>query len=238
MRATDTLAHATLADSLNAACFIIADTILKGGPRPALRIPGALIDYVDDYIPGQVLNLAVYAGWLPQPSNPAEGHNGGPFGHFIVDQRYKDWFIGLIEQSLSNLRASASNDDDLGVILALRENVKGEIAAPTDANETVMPEWGESFRKAQVSETSAAERKALEENFLATHKHLAYKDDYLIQELAWMADVHQKQWERWRRAEIANNSIPGRKILRLLERNQPTRDSRKIPERKREKLGL
>ena len=234
MRATDTLAHATLADSLNAACFIIADTILKGGPRPALKIPGALIGYVDDYIPGQVLNLAVYAGWLPKPSEPEQGHNGGPFGHFIVDQRYKDWFISLIEQSLSALRDFASNDDDLGVILALRENVKGEIAAPTDANETVMPEWGEAFKAGRVPETSAAERKALEKKFLDTHKHLVYEVAYLIKELCWMAYVHPKQWERWRRCKIANNSLPGKHILDLLERNIPVRSPQKLPQRERE----
>jgi hypothetical protein len=234
MRATDTLSHATLADSLNAACFIIADTVLKGGPAPAFKTSGALTGFVDEYIPGQVLNLAVYAGWLPKPSEPAQGYNGGPFGHFIVDQRYKDWFIGLIEQSLSTLRDFASNDDDLGVILALRENVKGENAATTDANETIMPEWGEAFKAGRVPETSAAERKALEEKFLETHKHPVYENNYLIKELCWIAYVHPKQWERWRRCEIANNSVPGGHILDLLERNKPTRSPQKLPPRKRE----
>jgi hypothetical protein len=258
MKATDTLGHATLADSLNAACYAITNAFIEGSDVLGIRIPGVpTSDYFDEFIPGLVLNLAVNAGWIAPPVEAAADH-GVALGRFHVEEKYREWFIGLLDESLSNLREAVSendNDEDAKQVRTELWNVLFEslggtatgenesvgdppTTAPPETGSLPMPEWGEAYKAAQVPETTPAERNALEQRYLSAHKHLAYENDYEKWELAWMADVHPKQWERWRRAKIANNSIPGRKILKLLERNQPTRDPRKIRERKREKLSL
>jgi hypothetical protein len=100
----------------------------------------------------------------------------------------------------------------------------------------MMPEWAKALKESQVPETSKDERRALEEQYLGAHKNPIYGDDFLVKELSWLASVHPKQWERWRRGKIANNSEPGRRILKLLERNSPTRTLRSLKPRTYEKL--
>jgi hypothetical protein len=117
------------------------------------------------------------------------------------------------------------------------EGAKDSDSSPQKIADT-MPEWAKALKEAQVPETTPAERKALEERFLATHKHPVYEDNYEMQELNWLANVHRKQWERWRRGEIANNSQPGKRILDLLENNRPAKSPRTLPQRKREKLRV
>jgi hypothetical protein len=268
MKSTDTLGHATLADSLNAACYAITCAYIQATKSLfGVTIPGEPgSGILDEYIPGEVFDFAVNAGWIPRPDEPEVDH-GIPLGCYYVEDQYREWFIGLLEPSLSKLRESLEKTDayddeeaqklktELWEIILLRvgnflvkrlklhEQPGTEVRpeppqTPPEAKTTAMPEWGEAFKKAQVPETSAAERIALEENFLATHKHPVYEDAYEKQELCLMANVHRKQWERWRRAEIANNSQPGKRILDLLERNAPARSPQKLPRRKREKLRV
>jgi hypothetical protein len=267
MKASDTLGHATLADSLNAVCYAISYAYIKGTKDLfGVSIPGEPKSGIfDEYIPGEVFDVAVNAGWIPRPYEPEEDH-GLPLGAYYVEEHYRDWFIGLLDESLSRLRETVSkNDDDdeetqklkteLWQILFLRvgdytikrltphEQPGAEVEstapqAPTEPSTTVMPEWGAAFKAAQIPETTADERKALEKKYLATHKHPAYADAYEKQELQWMANVHRKQWERWRRCQIANDSHPGRRILDLLERNTPTKSPQKLPQRNRQKLTV
>ena len=270
MKATDTLGHATLADSLNAACYTISHAYLQGMQDLfGIGIPGKPTSAVyDELIPGMVYDFAVRAGWIPRPYEPPEEEVGIELGSYHVEEAHQQWFMGLLEESLSELQgALAQNDVDAedpeagqlqtdlwNIILTralayrvkhLNPQAQSETSVGAKASEpsperlaATMPEWGEAFKKAQVPETSAAERIAIEEHFVATHKHPVYEDAYEKQELCLMANVHRKQWERWRRAEIANNSQPGKRILDLLERNEPARSPQKLPRRKREKLRV
>ncbi len=244
MDANDILAHATLSDSLNAACLRIAFAILSGSSTLGVRIPGTLSGYDEEYIPGEVLNLAVDAGWIPKPEEPGDFH-GIDLGQFYVKPEFKESFIGLLATSLSHIRALAVKEDasfsfDIerareGMASALltygmEEELK--VRGKDSHCLTITPEWAEVYKKSNVAETSSEERRALEARFLATHKHPVYGDKFEKQELHYMANVHRKQWDKWRRGEIANNSGPGRRILALLERSEPTR--KHLPERNRE----
>lgn len=112
MDSKESLEHANLRDSLNAACYEIADAIIHGAHVLSIEIPGALgVGDVDEYIPGRVHNLAVNSGWLPKPHELEPGH-GEILGDFVVDDAYRDWFIGLLADSLSDLREMASTDND------------------------------------------------------------------------------------------------------------------------------
>jgi hypothetical protein len=102
-----------LIDSLNAACYVITDAYIKGSRDLGIEIPGVPTSgYFDEFIPGMVLDLAVNAGWIPRPEEPAEDH-GVAFGKFYVLESFRDWFVGLLEDALSDLRhAAAKNDND------------------------------------------------------------------------------------------------------------------------------
>jgi hypothetical protein len=255
MDANDTLAHATLGDSLNAACYAIAGAVIHGSLALAVEIP-AILDFghVEEHIPGQVFNLAVNSGWLPRPDEPEEDY-GVVLGDFYVKEEYRAWFIGLLDGTLSRLREVASKNaadedaqrmqkgmQDVLLTYSLREaahQLREETSPlPSETTGTVLPSWAQSFKAAQVVGTSTDERKALEEKYLSTNPHPVYGGRYEMQELHWMAGVHRKQWDRWRQGKIANNSEPGRRILALLERNQPARSSKSLKPRKREKLAL
>ena len=264
MNATDTLGHATLADSLNAACYAIRYAYIQATKNLfGITIPGEPgSGILDEYIPGEVFEFAVNAGWIPRPYEPEEDH-GIPLGCYYVEDQYRECFIGLLDPSLSKLRESLEKTDaygdeevqklktELWEIILMRVGKflvkrlkpyeqRGTEVTPEppqtlpEAPATAMPKWAEDFKAGRVPETSADEGKALEKSFLATHKHPVYENDYLIKELCLMANVHPKQWERWRRSKIANNSVPGGHILELLERNKPARSPQKLPQRTRE----
>lgn len=270
MKGPDTLGHATLADSLNAACYAISHAYLWGMQDLfGIGIPGKPTSGIyGELIPGMVYDFAVNAGWIPRPYEPPEEEVSIELGSYHVEEAHQQWFMGLLEKSLSELQGTlAQNDADSedpeagqlqtdlwNIILTralayrlkrLNPQAQSETSVGTKTSEPspehladTMPQWAKAFKEAQVPETSAPERIVLEENFLATHKHPVYEDAYEKQELCLMANVHRQQWERWRRAEIANNSQPGKRILDLLERNAPARSPRNLPQRKREKLRL
>jgi hypothetical protein len=233
-----------------------------------IGIPGEPTSGIyDELIPGMVYDFAVRAGWIPRPYEPEEEH-GVPLGCYYVEESHQQWFMGLLEESLSELQGTlAQNDADSedpeagqlqtdlwNIILTralayrvkrLNPQAQSETSVGTKTSEPspehladTMPQWAKAFKEAQVPETGPEERKALEKSFLATHKHPVYENDYLIKELCWMAYVHPKQWERWRRSKIANNSVPGGHILDLLERNKPARSPQKLPQRTREQLSV
>jgi len=249
MDATAPLGHATLSDSLNAACISIAEAVIEGSHALGVEIPGVLTPgYLEEYIPGQAFNIAVNAGWLPTPHEPEDNH-GIVLGDFYVEEKYREWFISLVDESLSKLREVTSKyaDDeeahemkkgmfDVLLAYALQHKVrkrKGETGySPSDASDTLVPEWAESYKKSRLVETTPDERKALEHKYLSTNEHPVYGGKYEMQELHGMANVHRKQWDRWRRGELANNSLPGRRILALLERNEATKKA--LKERTRE----
>ena len=252
MKPSAPLSHATLADSLNAACYAITDAFVRGTRDLGITVPGVpTTGYFDEFIPGLVYDLAVNAGWIPQPFEPEEDC-GVVLGNFYVEEVHREWFISLLHESLSKLREAASkNDNDeeaghlrremWGALLVIRAKAAlGDKYPQTLPVESVtpMPEWGEAYKAAKVPETTSDERKALEKDYLSTHKHPVYGDEYEKWELHWMANVHRKQWDRWRRCDVANNSEPGRRILDLLERNKWTKNPVNLVERKRENLRL
>ena len=59
--------------------------------------------HLDDYIPGQVFAMAVYAEIISEPPKPPEGH-GVFLGDFKVEREYRDGFKRLLKDSLDELR--------------------------------------------------------------------------------------------------------------------------------------
>jgi hypothetical protein len=108
------LESSTLIDNLNAACYVLTDAFIKGSEVLGILVPGLPTSGLfDEFIPGLVLDLAVNAGWIPRPEEPDEDY-GIAFGKFYVRESFRDWFMKLMDDSLSDLRQGAArNDEDL-----------------------------------------------------------------------------------------------------------------------------
>lgn len=96
------------------------------------------------------------------------------------------------------------------------------------------PSWAAEYRSSRVVETTAEERAALTESYRTRHLHPEYGTKYLMKELHWLANVSRRAFDGWRRAEIDNNSKPGKRILDLLVQNIPAKHPKYLPERARE----
>jgi hypothetical protein len=79
---------------LNSICYGLAQTFLDGGANLTAST-------VEDYLPGETLNVAIYGGLIPEPP---EADYGVAFGDFIVPTGYREWFLGRLQSSLSTLR--------------------------------------------------------------------------------------------------------------------------------------
>jgi hypothetical protein len=201
------LSHVTLGESLRATCYAVADAWTSSGDLSVIQ--------VDEDIPDHVFMLAIYARWIPEPIAPIG--DAVELGLYLVEKSYRDDFIALIEGALDALREVA--DDG------------------TEPLPTLMPVWAEAHKSALVRDTSPDERRALVDQYRKKYKHPVYEDDYQMSELHWLASVAREVFDKWRRGKIGNNTKPGKRILALLERNSPHKNSRHLPEREREKLS-
>jgi hypothetical protein len=222
--------HATLVRNLNAVCKglgrVIDSAGLYCGP------PALTHENVEEDIPLALHKIAVAAGWVEESVELGfedfDQGRGEFLGNVVVEESYREWFLGLVSETLADLKVRASANE-----AAQNRHFKwltDQYANGTDS----IPEWAASLKAAKVPETTPKERKDLEDKYRATYKHFHYQDRFLMKELYWMAVVHQKQWERWRRGEIDNNSQPGRRILALLEHNEQARKQKTLPPRSRE----
>jgi hypothetical protein len=193
------LVNTTLSKSLNTVCLAISEAMTDGGRDLTIRM-------VQQDIPDAVFTVAVYSHWLPEPTAPASGAELNELGGWVVEKAYRESFVALIADSLSDLMDIA--DDG------------------TEPLPTVMPSWADTVKASLVRETSSEERVLLVERYLARYKHPIYESDYQMQELHWRAAVSRRVFDGWRRGEIRNNTKPGRRILDLLERNKEHRKLR------------
>jgi hypothetical protein len=200
---------------LNVSCYNVADILLDSGVE-------LTPETVED-IPGLAYNLTVHSGMLPTP-RPV--NSGVWFGDFQITTGERTRILQGMENAMSDLRRIGEENSTKAIL----ERLPGLIA------------WWQA-RGVGVSrsqslpvhpETTARERRALEAQYLDAHPHPIYGSRFQKWELCWMANVERKQWERWRRGERSNNSVPGRKILALLERNAPARNPSSLRLRKKE----
>ena len=94
MDPSDRLDQTTLGETLNAACYAIADAISGGSDLTSRDV---------DRMPDHIFTLAVYAGWLPQPVAPTVTSETATLGRYTVEQAYRDKFLAIIRESLEDL---------------------------------------------------------------------------------------------------------------------------------------
>lgn len=96
------LTTSTLVRSLNAACASFANFIEAATGEITAKQIAAL--------PDAVFNLAVYAGWLPEPTGEHDwpiskdlDSNHVWLGQFVVEHTFREEFIALIQETLDEL---------------------------------------------------------------------------------------------------------------------------------------
>jgi hypothetical protein len=103
---------ANLQSTLNLICHALADAYRLGGTTlsPVTGISVLTEDAVDNYIPGEVFNIAVSARWI-EPHEVEEG-KGPVLGDYIVEDDQREWFLSLLAPSLSFLREGAAKNTE------------------------------------------------------------------------------------------------------------------------------
>jgi hypothetical protein len=98
-----------LRDVLDLICYSLAAAFNAGGSvlNPGVRV--LTEEAVDEWIPGEVFNIAVSAGWVEPPEEVQEG-DGPVLGDFIVKDWDRERFVSLLSRSLSVLRKRAEKD--------------------------------------------------------------------------------------------------------------------------------
>ena len=113
MDAYSKLDHATLVRNLNAVYSGLAMAVTHGGQRYG-GPPALTSQDLEDFIPLTLHRVAVAAGWIEQ-QKPRDwldyDHGfadllGGDYGD-LVEKPYKEWFLGLLADTLTNLEAAA-----------------------------------------------------------------------------------------------------------------------------------
>jgi hypothetical protein len=107
--------HAALGRNLNGVCYELGRLIdgagLYCGP------PALTHENVEDDIPLALHKIAVAAGWIEESVEleveDLESGRGDFLGNVIVEDSYKIWFLGLVSDALSDLKARASKNEEV-----------------------------------------------------------------------------------------------------------------------------
>ena len=110
-----TLDHATLVRNLKAVCAGLAIAIDEGGRRHGGEPPALCYQDIEDLIPLTLHRIAVDAGWIEQQKPLdwlAVDHGVADLlgGDLIVEKPYKEWFLGLLAETLTDLEVKAENN--------------------------------------------------------------------------------------------------------------------------------
>ena len=132
------LDHATLVRNLKAVCIGLAIAIDKGGRRGGGEPPALCYQDVEEVIPLTLHKIAVAAGWIAEqkPRDWIDYDHGFAdlLGGELVEKSYKEWFLGLVADTLTDLEVKAENnlaaqieyENKLGEQLMVWLQAKGE----------------------------------------------------------------------------------------------------------------
>ena len=162
-------------------------------------------ELVEQELPGRVFDLAVDAGWIPDPSevhqrsaSPLGGREAVRLGRFSVEKTYRDDFLWLLSDALFN----ATYDLDA-----------------TEKKRLLLPEH-----------TSADERRKVEQTYRSDNPDPDTGKPLQAKDLCARAGITYRSLKRWRQGP---NSVPDRnnvsKYLMMLFLHGVRRDRRKLP---------
>lgn len=111
------MASSTLTDNadleydLTSLCYTVGEAYIDGRSSASSDSGHSCLavtpEIVESYIPGQVLNVAVGDGLLPEP---AQVDDGVQLGDYRVMHEYRVWFLKLIDFALSDFREMAERN--------------------------------------------------------------------------------------------------------------------------------
>ena len=109
------LDHETLVRNMKAVCVGLAIAIEEGGRRHGGEPPALCYQDIEDLIPVTLHRIAIAAGWIEQQTPLdwlAVDHGVADLlgGDLIVEKPYKEWFLGLLAETLTDLEVKAENN--------------------------------------------------------------------------------------------------------------------------------
>jgi hypothetical protein len=162
MDANARLDKATLGSTLEVTCYTIADAFIDGGNVLDPEVSVLTTEVVDNLIPGHVFNLAVSAGWLPNPTEPPQ--DGVELGEHTVEKEYRDEFLNLIEPTLSDLRDLAESNDLQPTVEGLTEARARQLPSEyIDEYMRFATQGGEAFSHAGIAREASKIGRSLPE---------------------------------------------------------------------------
>lgn len=106
---------------------------------------------LEDYIPGEVFNIAVSAGWIEPQEVPEK--KGWPLGDYIVENEQGDWFMNLLAPSLSRLRErAAEGTEEVQQLVSDRYNSAMDLMLNAMANRDAASSEATSIKRGLAKE--------------------------------------------------------------------------------------